>query len=215
MEQLSIDETTKRQIFEEIVQGRRSIRRYSSRPIERKILEGLLETAKWAPSAHNRQPWRFCMVTSVETKQALSEVMGERWLQDLLADGAELEAAERRVAISRMRFNSASALLLVALSMEEMDSYPDEKRSHAEWTMAVQSTALACQNLLLAAHSYGIGACWMCAPLFAPELVRGVLHLPDTWQPQALITLGYPIPDYPTEDKIKKRAPIESRVVWR
>ncbi len=58
--------------------------------------------------------------------------------------------------------------------------------------MAVQSVALACQNLLLAAHAYGLGACWMCAPLFVPHVVRQVLELPAAWQPQALITLGYP-----------------------
>jgi nitroreductase len=94
--------------------------------------------------------------------------------------------------------------------MEEMDVYPDEQRNQAEWIMAVQSVALACQNLLLAAHYYGLGACWMCAPLFAPQLVRHVLQLSPTWQPQALITLGYP-----AEEKSKERAPLASRVIWR
>ncbi|MEZ4580208.1 MAG: nitroreductase family protein [Caldilineaceae bacterium] len=44
------------------------------------------------------------------------------------------------------------------------------------------------QNLLLAAHAHGLGACWMCAPLFVPDLVRTVLDLPPAWEPQALIT---------------------------
>ena len=94
--------------------------------------------------------------------------------------------------------------------MEEMDVYPDERCAQAEWTMAVQSVALACQNLLLAAHYHNLGACWMCAPLFVPDLVRVVLTLPETWQPQALLTLGYP-----AEEKTKERAPLASRVVWR
>jgi nitroreductase len=76
--------------------------------------------------------------------------------------------------------------------------------------MAVQSVALACQNLLLAAHYYGLGACWMCAPLFAPVLVRDVLQLPAAWTPQALITVGYP-----AEEKGKERAPVAERVLWR
>jgi hypothetical protein len=58
--------------------------------------------------------------------------------------------------------------------------------------MAVQSTAMAVQNLLLAAHAEGLGACWMCAPLFCPEVVRSVLAFPAYWQPQGLITLGWP-----------------------
>ena len=58
--------------------------------------------------------------------------------------------------------------------------------------MAIQSVAACGQNLLLAAHELGLGACWMCAPLFAPDVVREVLDLPGDWDAQALITLGYP-----------------------
>ena len=76
--------------------------------------------------------------------------------------------------------------------------------------MAVQSVALACQNLLLAAHDVGLGACWLCAPLFAPDLVRAALDLPAQWQPQAIITLGYP-----AESKEKERVPVDACVVWR
>lgn len=198
------------QTLEEIIHSRRSIRRYQQRAIDKSTLDRLLDAAIWAPSAHNRQPWRFCVITSEETKDRLSNAMSEQWHRDLSQDGADPELIARRVAISRVRMTSAAALILVALSMEEMDRYPDEVRSQAEWTMAVQSTALACQNLLLAAHSEGLGACWMCAPLFVPELVRAVLELPQSWHPQALITLGYP-----AEEKIKDRSPIASKVVWR
>src|SRR5260221_7073878 len=76
--------------------------------------------------------------------------------------------------------------------MADMDRYPDAKRSAAEHQMAVQSVAMAVQNLLLAAHAEGLGACWMCAPLFCGDAVRGSLDLPADWQPQALVTLGQP-----------------------
>jgi coenzyme F420-0:L-glutamate ligase / coenzyme F420-1:gamma-L-glutamate ligase len=196
--------------FWQLIQGRRSIRRYHDRPVPPALLEKLLEAACWAPSAHNRQPWRFCVVTSAATKQTLSDHMAEQWRRDLGIDGADPAVIERRVAISRVRMTSAAALVVAAVSMEEMDSYPDDHRNTAEWTMAVQSVALACQNLLLAAHHYGLGACWMCAPLFVPELVRTVLQLPAAWHPQAVITVGYP-----AEAKNKERAPLASRVVWR
>ena len=64
----------------------------------------------------------------------------------------------------------ASPAIVPAVSMEEMDVYADAAHNQAEWTMAVQSVALACQNLLLAAHHVGLGACWLCAPLFVPPL---------------------------------------------
>ena len=196
--------------FWALMAGRRSIRRYTAQPVAPELLEKLLEAAIWAPSAHNRQPWRFCVVTGGATKAHLSERMADRWRQDLNADNADPSFVERRIAISHARLTGAAALIIAAANMEEMDVYPDEQRNQAEWTMAVQSVALACQNLLLAAHHYGLGACWMCAPLFAPDLVQDVLQLPATWRPQALLTVGYP-----AETKPKERAPLASRVVWR
>lgn len=196
--------------FWQLIQGRRSIRRYLPRPVDRGLLERILSAAIWAPSAHNRQPWRFCVVESQSAKLALSAAMGQRWRRDLTADGADPDFIERRVAISHARITGAAALVVAAVSLAEMDVYPDPARAEAEWLMAVQSTALACQNLLLAAHHYGLGACWMCAPLFVPDTVRGILNLPETWHPQALITLGYP-----AEEKEKERLSLEERVVWR
>jgi coenzyme F420-0:L-glutamate ligase / coenzyme F420-1:gamma-L-glutamate ligase len=74
----------------------------------------------------------------------------------------------------------------------------------------VQSVAMAGQNLLLAAHDAGLGACWMCGPLFCPDVVRQVLALPDDWQPQGLITLGYP-----AQTRTRTRRPVEESVLWR
>lgn len=195
--------------FHQLLQERRSIRRYLARPVERSILEELLAAAMWAPSAHNRQPWRFCMVTDTHIKGKLSEEMSQQWRQDLSVDGADPAFIERRIAISHARITGAAALVIANVCMDDMDQYPDAKRAEAEWLMAVQSVALACQNLLLAAHQHGLGACWMCAPLFVPGLVRTVLDLPVAWHPQALITLGYP-----AESKEKERAPLHSRVIW-
>jgi nitroreductase len=88
-----------------------------------------------------------------------------------------------------------------------MDIYPDKRRQHNEWLMAVQSTAMAGQNLMLAAHALGLGTCWMCGPLFSPDVVRKVLSLPADWQPQGLITLGYP-----DEERHKERRPLTELV---
>ncbi len=89
--------------FGRLVQGRRSIRRYQARPIDPLLLETLLDAAIWAPSAHNRQPWRFCVVTSDAAKQALSARMAEHWRADLGGDGADPAFIERRVAIKEFR----------------------------------------------------------------------------------------------------------------
>jgi len=196
--------------FTELARTRRSIRRYTDDPVDDELVKALLSAAIWAPSAHNRQPWRFCVVRSAAVKEQLSASMAEAWQHDLARDGLDPAHIERRIAISRARLIGAPVLIVPCVSMEEMDVYPDAARNHAEWVMAVQSVALACQNLLLAAHAAGLGACWMCAPLFVPAQVRSVLDLPESWEPQAIVTLGHP-----AESREKARRPLTECVVWR
>jgi F420 biosynthesis protein FbiB-like protein len=193
-----------------LLQSRRSIRRYTRDPIPHETLDALLEAARWAPSAHNRQPWRFAVVTTPDARETLARAMGARLRADLTADHAPAALIEADTARSYARITGAAALILVSLSMADMDAYPDERRAHNEYLMAAQSTAMAAQNLLLAAHDAGLGACWMCAPLFCPDVVREALALPADWEPQALITLGYP-----AESKEKTRFPVETRTLWR
>jgi nitroreductase len=81
---------------------------------------------------------------------------------------------------------------VACFTLADMDRYVDTRRAAAERQMAVQSTAMAVQNMLLLAHAEGLAACWMCAPLFCPDSVRAALDLPADWQPQAVITLGRP-----------------------
>lgn len=193
--------------FYEVLFSRRSIRRFVPRAVPRDVVERVLTAAIWAPSAHNRQPWRFAVVESVQRKQALAKAMGERLRQDLEADAVPQEAIEKDLSRSYNRISSAPILILVCLTMADMDQYPDEVRQHNEWIMATQSVAMAGQNLLLAAQAEGLGACWMCAPLFCPDVVSAQLSLPEEWQPQGLIACGYA-----AETRRKRRKDLASRV---
>jgi coenzyme F420-0:L-glutamate ligase / coenzyme F420-1:gamma-L-glutamate ligase len=197
----------KAQILFDLIKSRRSIRRYASQAVPPELLRRLLEAATWAPSAHNRQPWRFAVLTKSAAREQLAEAMGARLRADRTADGDDPQAIERDVARSYARLTDAPVIIVVCLSMVDMDSYPDPRRSHNEWLMAAQSTAMAAQNLLLLAHAEGLAACWVCAPLFVPGLVRETLNLPVDWQPQGLITLGWA-----AEAHEKTRAPLETRI---
>ena len=195
--------------LQRLIIQRRSIRRYTDRPVGQPLLEALLEAATWAPSAHNRQPWRFCVVQGT-MRQQLSAAMAVAWRSDLLADGVDAAWVENHVAVRAARIADAPAVIVACVCMADMDHYPDARRAGFEHIMATQSVALACQNLLLSAHAAGLGACWVCAPLFVQEIVRTTLLLPTDWEPQALITLGWP-----AEARVKERAPLASRVQWR
>jgi coenzyme F420-0:L-glutamate ligase/coenzyme F420-1:gamma-L-glutamate ligase len=172
--------------------GRRSIRQYTLAPVPADLVEQVLDAAMTAPSAHNRQPWRFAVLTAAGAKERLATAMGERLRADRARDGDPAEMIEQDVARSVRRITGAPVAVVVCLTMEDMDVYPDARRAAAEQQMAVQGTAMAMQNLLLAAHAAGLGASIMCAPLFCPDSVRAALALPPQWQPQALVTLGYP-----------------------
>lgn len=204
-----LESTMEEAAFWELIRGRRSIRRYEDRDVPAHLIWRVLTAAHWAPSAHNRQPWRFAVVPRGPRRERLAKELASRWVADLLRDGVPPEEAHARGARSIERLCRAPVLIVVALSMRDMDTYPDPRRQAAEHTMAVQSVAMAGQNLLLAAHHYGLGACWLCAPLFAPDVVRRVLELPQDWEPQGFVTIGYP-----AETRHKARAPLEERVIF-
>jgi coenzyme F420-0:L-glutamate ligase / coenzyme F420-1:gamma-L-glutamate ligase len=174
------------------ISGRRSVRQYSIDDVSLDTVRRLIGMATRAPSAHNRQPWRFVAVRDADIKLRLADAMGVRLKNDRTRDGDDAASIERDVARSRVRISSAPVLLAICLTMEEMDRYSDERRNRAEFLMAVQSTAMAVQNLMIGACSEGLGTCWMCAPLFCPDVVRAALELPAAWEPQALVTLGRP-----------------------
>lgn len=198
-------------MIEGTIHTRRSIRRYLDRPVPPALIDQLLEAATWAPSAHNRQPWRFVVVETATVKAQLADRLGERLRADRLRDGDSIDLIERDVARSRDRITSAPIVIVVCLSLSDADRYPDERRNALEKTMAIQSVAASIENLLLAAHDRGLGACWMCAPLFAPEAVRDALELPLDWEAQALITLGYPA----DTGKRKERVDFKEKTIYR
>ncbi|HNS62220.1 MAG TPA: nitroreductase family protein, partial [Anaerolineales bacterium] len=188
---------------------RRSVRRFKSDPVPDSVIETILTTATFAPSAHNRQPWRFVVVTNSFVRAKLADAMAVDFQRDLESDGVPSEKIQAQVKRSKDRIISAPVAILLCLDMSEMDSYPDKRRTKAEFRMTVQSVAAAGMQLLLAAHAEGLGGVWACWVLFAVETIQDVLELPKTWEPQALYFLGYPevIPE------VRKRKPLKEIMV--
>lgn len=196
--------------FEALVNSRKSVRRFSDTPLELELVDRLLSTACQAPSAHNRQPWRFAVLSDFVTRDKLASAMGENLRADRLADGDDPHEIEKDVERSWNRITGAPVAILVCLTRENLDEYPDRDRQDAEVRMAMQGVAMAGENLLLAAHAHGLGACWMCAPLFAQGLVVEALNLPTSWEPQGLVLLGWPA----GLGKIRDRRPLEEVAIY-
>jgi len=178
--------------FRDLVATRHSVRRFSDQPVPTALVRELLEQAMWAPSAHNRQPWRFVILGKGDVRSGMVRAMADRFSRDLLADGIRGEEARSRTERGRERLLSAPVLIILCMSMEDMDRYADDRRNKAERTMSTQSVALAAGHILLGAHAAGLGGCWLCGPLFAEEDVRRSLGLPEAWEPQGALVLGYP-----------------------
>jgi len=192
-----------------LLQGRRSVRQFQDRAVDRAFVEQILEAARWAPSPHGRQPWRFVVLTRPELKTLLAERMGETWQRNLEMDGQGSEIVNARLDKSRQRILKAPVIIIPCLYLEDLDRYPDERRQADETTMAIQSIGAAIQNMLLMAYDLGLDAGWMCAPLFCPEVVVDALKLDSRLIPQAMITVGYAAAD----PKRRERLPLSSLIV--
>ncbi len=178
--------------FAYIVKSRRSIRKFRTNRVSREVICKIMDLARWAPSAHNSQPWRCIVIDDYLVKKKLAVAMGKAWFSDLARDGVPKDKAEEIIKLeSCNRITQSPVVIIICLIMEDMHRYPDRRRQKAEYIMGVQSVAAFIQTLLLSAHYYGLDTCWVCAPLFCKGFVRKVLRIPKEMEPQAMITLGY------------------------
>jgi F420 biosynthesis protein FbiB-like protein len=139
------------------IKERRSIRKYSTKPVPQEAVEEVLVAAGWAPSAHNAQPWRFIVLADPAVKRELAEAMAEAWAADMAQDGSKVDVETQKARVER--FATAPVLILACTTMDGMARQPDMERLSVERDLAMQSLAAALENMLLAAHAEGLGAC--------------------------------------------------------
>jgi len=174
--------------FHTFLRTRRSVRRFKPDPVPDSVVESILTTATFASSAHNYQPWRFAVVTDPLVKTRLGEALTSKMRADMQAEGADRSDIEKRATLSLRRLNEVPVVIILCRDKSAVRTDTPE-----EAAMGVQSTAAAGLQLLLAAHAEGIGGNWICWPLYAQEATRATLDLPETWEPQAMYLLGYPL----------------------
>jgi nitroreductase len=139
----------------DVVLSRRSIRRYEQKEIPKDVLDKILDAGRQAPSAANRQPWHFIVVTDPETKKELSKGMFNRFIKD-------------------------TPVTIVGCAHKDLIA--------GKWSII--STAIALQNMVVAAWAMGVGSCWIGD--FNEEKVKRLLSIPENWNIIALVSFGYP-----------------------
>jgi len=148
----------------EAIRGRHCIRRFRPDEVEEKKVERILEAAGEAPSAGNLQARDFIVVRDSEKRREL-------------ADAAFSQS-----------FVSEAPLVIVVCANPEKSGV--KYGSRGEELYCIQDASVAVQNILLMAHSIGLGACWVGA--FDENSVRKVLAIPSEIRPVAIIPIGYP-----------------------
>jgi coenzyme F420-0:L-glutamate ligase/coenzyme F420-1:gamma-L-glutamate ligase len=211
--------------FSSIATSRRSYKQpFANKDIAPSIIKRCIDLARWAPSAHNAQPWRFMPFYRQDPRhQALKTrvlyAIADRYASDLANGGTATQQATEAANARNTKFRDAPVLVLAFTDASAMDTYPDERRSNAEAIMGIQSTAAALTTFLLALHAAGLGACWYCAPLFAQSIIEGILQVPGSWHAQAFIGAGYKAgdgtPDVPKDGRMPgaKRMPVDKTLI--
>ncbi|MFX1390239.1 MAG: coenzyme F420-0:L-glutamate ligase [Promethearchaeota archaeon] len=190
----SIDIFRKTNDFTEILKKRRSYKlEFNSRKVDKELLLECIELARWAPSAHNSQYWRYVILEKGEIRNDLIRSMNTKLRNDLIRDGRSEVYSKSKIDKTKFKFESAPYLLLMCLDKSELEKYTDSERNLNEYIMAVQSISASATYLLLAFELKELSACWYCAPLFAKEIIKKFLNLPDFFDPMAFITVGYPL----------------------
>ncbi len=172
--------------------GRRSVRNYSCRPVARDLLEELIELACMAPSASNRQDWFFTVITSEALKRAMADVVRCRW-QDIIAANRQLAMIDEveKYAAGFASFESAPAL--VAISATQASAVQNQLLGDNALFVSgsLASAAMAAQNIMLAASSFGLASCCMTGALAARKELEEMIRLEKKRILICLIAIGY------------------------
>ncbi len=142
----------------EAIKNRRSVRRFEDRPVPDELIKKIIEAGQWAPSACNRQAWKFIVVDSNDIKESL-----------------------RRETTAY--FVTKAPLLIFTVYSNRTDNL--EYKDH------LLSAAMAVQNMQLAAFSLGLGTCCV-NNLPVKARLRRILNIPRSYDPVALLCVGYP-----------------------
>ncbi len=171
--------------------ARRTIRAFTTEPVDVEVIRRAIATALTAPAPHHSQPWRFVVLSSAAARTALLDAMREAWVADLRRDGFTEEQITRRLRRGEP-LRQAPMIVVPCLVADAAHEYPDERRSAAEQAMFVVSMGAAVENLLIALAVEGLGSAWISSTLFCQDVAARAMDLPDGWRPMGAVAVGHP-----------------------
>lgn len=164
----------------DLIKSRRTITHFSAKYVSWENVVRVIEAGSYAPSSGNLQNWKFLTIQDPGKKKMIA-----------------------KAAYDQYEITAASCLIVVCSETDKVVRYYGVR---GERLFSVQNCAAAIQNMLLEAHSLGLGTRWIGA--FDEDMVKDLLGIPPEVRPQAIIALGYvdeqPVapPKYPLEHLI-------------
>ncbi|MBF0634150.1 MAG: nitroreductase [Nitrospinae bacterium] len=215
----------------EAIRQRFSARAYLSRPVGRELVESVLDTARWAPSAVNIQPWKVIALTG-ETKQKLSHALlaakrsgvkeepdfqyyPSKWeepyatrrkesglaLYKALGIGKDDHEKRMEAWLRNYSFFGAPVGLLFFI---------DKGLERGSWL----DFGMFMQNVMISAKAHGLDTCPQASFAEFPSTIRKTLDIPETLSLACGMSLGYADMTAAVNNYRTKREPVESFMTW-
>ena len=186
----------KYELLAHIIKERRSIRRYKPDVPPNELILKLIDAARYAPSPTNLQPWLFLIITNKEVVNRMAEAVRLKLnnlhsKNKLIADKDVMEFSKEYFLFFREAPVIIAPLFKPYPSTVKLGYELTSEESIRRKLVSIESTAAATQNLLLAAHSVGLGACWLDGALVARKEIEAILGVKSPWELMCLVALGY------------------------
>ena len=206
----------------DVLMSRKSIRRYKPDPVPDEMIDKILEAARWAPTGENYQPWRFIVIRDTETKNRIGSLArlgsGSRmttWycLGEMQERFTKIEDPVKRAEVLRFMYSgevsefAKHAPLVIAVIGTLMEGSVD----------VPYDLSAAIENILLEAHSLGLGACWVHGPVASTrdaKKFKEILKIPTgmgEYKVIAYIAIGWPKEQ---RKHPRPKLPLEDMVFW-